>query len=173
MSVFLRSLAAARASVPIGSERRLHFLVLTRFLHANRYLFRWKTLRGVRSHRATTKSTVRGDVPFVCGLEAGRCSVRAVLHQIISQIRFLIRRGNSFDCVSRHAVRSNRWATGFRNVGSNHSVIRRHERGGIHCPCHRWIPIALLRSPRLSRPDAAATEIAAIRFPVWKCLRAS
>jgi hypothetical protein len=31
-------------SVPIESERRLYFLILTRFLLANRYPLRWKTL---------------------------------------------------------------------------------------------------------------------------------
>jgi hypothetical protein len=31
-------------SVPIESERRLYLFILTRFLHANRYPLRWKTL---------------------------------------------------------------------------------------------------------------------------------
>src|SRR5229473_4464301 len=39
-----QTVRAVRASVPIESERRLYFLVLTRFLHANRYPLRWKTL---------------------------------------------------------------------------------------------------------------------------------
>jgi hypothetical protein len=35
----------ARAfSVPIESERRLYLFILTRFLDANRYPLRWKTL---------------------------------------------------------------------------------------------------------------------------------
>jgi hypothetical protein len=38
--------AAARTfSVPIESERRLCLFILTRFLHANRYPFRWKKLQ--------------------------------------------------------------------------------------------------------------------------------
>jgi hypothetical protein len=36
--------AELRASVPIQPERRLYLFILTRFLHANRYPLRWKTL---------------------------------------------------------------------------------------------------------------------------------
>jgi hypothetical protein len=39
------TISQARAfSVPIESERRLYFFVLTRFLDANRHPLRWKTL---------------------------------------------------------------------------------------------------------------------------------
>jgi hypothetical protein len=38
------TLASQLASVPIESEPRLNLFVLTRFLHANRYPLRWKTL---------------------------------------------------------------------------------------------------------------------------------
>jgi hypothetical protein len=43
--MFPVSAACRRAlSVPIESERRLYLIILTRFLHANRYPLRWKTL---------------------------------------------------------------------------------------------------------------------------------
>src|SRR5258708_39689528 len=45
--------------VPIESERRPYFLILTRFLYANRYPLRLENALGSSNHRAVTRITPR------------------------------------------------------------------------------------------------------------------